>query len=309
MDFKWIPNSGVFINKDNSIVFKGNEKEYTRQDGETDVSAEFGELLIDKNFSGGTITAEIEFEEISDRSTAQIIIYYYANPAELNVVTVGLSPRFSMFEVREFVDKKWNLIAASGDARNLEAKRKYILTVNITGSLIHLLVDGISVLTTNLPYTLPQTQVGMWCQDYKDIIIHDFQVETVAPKAFVVMEFSGLYNDLYTDVIKRVCEEFGVEAVRADDFYNTGLIISDIIEQIIESKVIIAEITPTNANVYYEVGYAHALNKPTILLAQKGTKLPFDVSPFRVLFYENNITGTLKLEEGLKKHLIEVLFK
>jgi nucleoside 2-deoxyribosyltransferase len=103
---------------------------------------------------------------------------------------------------------------------------------------------------------------------------------------------------LYIDVIKDVCEKLGVEAVRADDTYTKGMIITDIINQINESKLIIADITPTNANVYYEVGYAHALNKPTILMAEKGTRLPFDISPFRVLFYENSIIGKSKIEEG-----------
>ena len=59
-----------------------------------------------------------------------------------------------------------------------------------------------------------------------------------------------------------------------------------------ESEFVIAEITPVNANVYYELGFAHAINKPTILLADRAIdKLPFDVSPFRVLFYENTIGG------------------
>jgi hypothetical protein len=45
------------------------------------------------------------------------------------------------------------------------------------------------------------------------------------------------------------------------------------------------------------------MGKPTILLAHKGTKLPFDVSPFRTLFYENSISGKQKVEIGLEKHL------
>ncbi|MFZ4476031.1 MAG: hypothetical protein ACOYPR_12610, partial [Saprospiraceae bacterium] len=81
------------------------------------------------------------------------------------------------------------------------------------------------------------------------------------------------------------------------------MILADITKQIYESKLIIAEISPVNANVFYEVGFAHALNKPTILIAEKSTKLPFDVSPFRTLFYENSIAGKKKIEEGLRKHI------
>ena len=65
----------------------------------------------------------------------------------------------------------------------------------------------------------------------------------------------------------------------------------------------IADISGVNANVYFEVGYALASKKPIILLAKKDTELPFDVSGFRVLFYEDSIGGKAKVEEGLRKHL------
>lgn len=85
------------------------------------------------------------------------------------------------------------------------------------------------------------------------------------------------------------------------------MIIQDISKHINESKFIIADISPINANVFYEVGYAHALNKPTILIAEKDTRLPFDVSSFRTLFYENTIGGKNKLENGLRKHIKAIL--
>jgi nucleoside 2-deoxyribosyltransferase len=104
-----------------------------------------------------------------------------------------------------------------------------------------------------------------------------------------------------------ICQEFGLEVIRADEEYGPGLIVADVARQIVESKVVIAEITPANPNVYYEVGFAHALNKPTILIAEKPTKLPFDVAPHRVLFYENSINGKARLEAGLRKHLHSIL--
>jgi len=121
------------------------------------------------------------------------------------------------------------------------------------------------------------------------------------------MQFSAPYNDVYSEVIKNVCDEEGMEVLRIDEETGPGLIIADIVKAIIDAKVIIAEISPNNANVFYEVGYAHALKKPTILIAEKGTKLPFDVSPFRTLFYENTIAGKNKLEKGLKKHIYSSL--
>ena len=71
------------------------------------------------------------------------------------------------------------------------------------------------------------------------------------------------------------------------------------------SAVIIADITPDNPNVFYEIGYAHALKKPTILLCDKALRdrLPFDVSGFRTIFYDNSIGGKRRVEEKLEVYL------
>ena len=95
--------------------------------------------------------------------------------------------------------------------------------------------------------------------------------------------------------------------VRADEVVGPGLVIGDIVREIATSQLLIADITPANPNVYFEVGYGIALGKPTILLAKKGTPLPFDVAGFRILFYEDTIDGKNRLEEGLGRHLDAIL--
>jgi hypothetical protein len=170
----------------------------------------------------------------------------------------------------------------------------------VLGSRVTLAVDDIDVAVKDLPFSLPQSQVGIYCRSRDAITVTDFRVETQRPNVFVVMQFSAPYNDLYSEVIRTVCKQLGFDVIRADEDYGPGIIIADVARQIYESAVIVADITPTNPNVYYEVGFAHALNKPTILMAEKGTKLPFDVSPFRTLFYENTINGKTKIEEGLR---------
>jgi nucleoside 2-deoxyribosyltransferase len=72
-----------------------------------------------------------------------------------------------------------------------------------------------------------------------------------------------------------------------------------IAQGIADAKVVIAEITPANQKVFYELGYAHALGKPTILLAERGKQPPFDISGYRVLFYNNTIAGKKQVQEGL----------
>ena len=121
---------------------------------------------------------------------------------------------------------------------------------------------------------------------------------------FVVMQFTEEFNVLYKDVIKPMCASYGYNVVRGDDFYTSGQIMDDVTQSIRASALIIADVTPDNANVFYEVGYAHAIGKPTILLSdRKRKRLPFDISGFRTLFYDNTIGGRAVVEARLKQHL------
>jgi len=165
-----------------------------------------------------------------------------------------------------------------------------------------LFVNDIQVATCI--HEVRQNQIQIAFSSSEEIIIKDFKVLKVKPKAFVVMQFSEEYNELFNEVIKPVCEDFGLECERADDYYTTNMIIEDIISSITSASVVVADITPDNPNVFYEVGYSHAISKPTILLCdKKRSKLPFDLSSFRTLFYDNTIAGKTQVENKLRKYL------
>jgi hypothetical protein len=85
------------------------------------------------------------------------------------------------------------------------------------------------------------------------------------------------------------------------------MIIDDIKKAIAEAKVIIAEITEPTENVFYELGLAHGMNKPTVLISKKDRELPFDISGYRCIIYENTVIGKDKLVELLKNHLEAIL--
>jgi nucleoside 2-deoxyribosyltransferase len=108
-------------------------------------------------------------------------------------------------------------------------------------------------------------------------------------------------------VIYPRAEALGLNVVRIDEVAGPGIVFEDIKRQIAEAKIVIAEITAPNQNVFYELGYAHALNKPTILLAQRGKELPFDIRSYRVIFYDDSIGGKPTLERSLQKHLEAIL--
>lgn len=298
MNIHWAPLLGDYKLHGNTLIYIGGSKEYH---GERTIA--IGNFIANRTFAGGHISAEIEFKKIDEYTGCEIIIYY--DPTTKFFVTAGLGTS-GLYAIRHF-QNQWFVHDSGGDRENLQANKKYYTKVSVTGSRVALNVNGVDVLSTHLPYQLDQSQVGLWCSSLSNINISNFEVHSEPAKAFIVMQFTPPYNELYEDVIERICSEFRLEAIRVDKVYGPGIILADIIKQITESKIIIAEITPENANVYYEIGYAHALGKPTILIAQKDTKLPFDVSPFRVLFYENSISGKRLVEEGLRKHIKAVM--
>lgn len=298
MAYKWMPVIGEFEEDNSDLIFKGAPTIMQNQEG-----SGVGLFICDQIFSGGAITAEIEFKGISEDSSCDIVIYY--NPENQSTVNIGLSSK-SLFSIRHFAGSQWQFHAIGGDGNNLRADRPYTMRVERYGSLVCQVVDEVVVLRTNLPFPLGHSQVGVQCVNKTDIIIRNFSVENICPKAFVVMQFSESYNDVYYEVIKSVCNELQIDVNRIDEAEGPGIIISDITRAINESDLVIADITPRNPNVFYEIGYAHALNKPTIFIAERGTDLPFDVSPFRTLFYENSIGGKRRLEEGLRKHILAI---
>jgi hypothetical protein len=298
MNYNWAPIIGDYKKTEGGIVFKGHVVTVNEQPAPA-----LGNFICDQSFGGGTISAEIEFTDVQTPSACELIVWF--DPSTRNFVSAGFG-QSALYTIRHFANR-WVDHAVAGDRKNLEAHRPYQVRVSVRGSLVNLTVDGVRVCSATLPFTIPQSQPGVWCQGVSEINIRNFTVERETPTVFVVMQFTTPFNELYDEVIRKVCSEFRLEAVRADETFGPGIIIADIAKQILDSKIIIADITPANPNVYYEVGYAHALNKPTILIAEKPTQLPFDVSPFRTLFYENSIRGKAKVEEGLRKHIQAIL--
>lgn len=300
-NYNWIALQGEFAHdgRTQQITFKGGAQESETAEGKQNV-ASTGRYLSDQRFTGGTISANVRFQAVDEDSACEIILGY--DPNDGSMITAGIGPGPNMFGIRRLERERWEVLASAGDRRNLKAGI-YKLSVGVVGSRVTLTVNGVDVCHAMVPVVWSTAQAGIWCRSRTQLTISGFKVESAPPKAFVVMQFSPDFNELYSDVVKRVCEENGVEAVRADEQFGPGLIIADITRQIREAQIVIAEISPVNANVYYEVGYAHALGKPTILIAERKTELPFDLSAFRTLFYDNSIGGKARVEEGLRKHI------
>ena len=104
---------------------------------------------------------------------------------------------------------------------------------------------------------------------------------------FVMQPFAQPLGSYYEKIFKPAIEKAGLQPVRADaEIFGTGKIIDQIWRGIKNAKVLIAELTTRNANVFYELGIAHALQKPVVLVAANEPDVPFDLKHIRVIYYD-----------------------
>ena len=116
------------------------------------------------------------------------------------------------------------------------------------------------------------------------------RASTEAPKetCFTIMPFGGWFDDYYESIYKKAIEDAGLAACRADDLYRPSTIVHDIWSYTQQAKLVLADLSGKNPNVFYELGLAHALAKPAILIAESIEDVPFDLRALRVLEYNKN---------------------
>ncbi|MBS9958313.1 nucleoside 2-deoxyribosyltransferase [Vibrio alginolyticus] len=120
------------------------------------------------------------------------------------------------------------------------------------------------------------------------------------PFVFVLMPFSSDFDDIYKLGIKEAAADVGAYAERLDEqIFNEGML-DRIFNQISKADIVVADMTDRNPNVFYEVGYAHALGKKIILLTKNSDDIPFDLKHQQHLVYEGSI---VRLKELLTNKL------
>lgn len=119
-------------------------------------------------------------------------------------------------------------------------------------------------------------------------------VTTPKPFVFVLMPFKDEFRDVYEVGIKQACTDAGAYSERLDEQIFEERMLERIYNQIAKADVIVADLTGQNPNVFYEVGYAHALGKRTILLTQRSEDIPFDLKHYNHIIYGGRIAEMKK---------------
>jgi hypothetical protein len=106
---------------------------------------------------------------------------------------------------------------------------------------------------------------------------------------FVMMPFASPIGTYYELIYKPAIEKAGLTPFRADtEIFATGKIMDQVWTGINAASVLVAELTTKNPNVFYELGIAHALKKPVVLVSSNEDDVPFDLKHIRVIYYDVN---------------------
>ena len=119
-------------------------------------------------------------------------------------------------------------------------------------------------------------------------------------QVFIISKFGDkIIDSAYEGVIKPLFEKYKINVVRVDKIQDSGKIDDQILSSIAESKYVLADLSSSRPNCYYETGFAHALGKTIILTIRKDESIHFDLAGYRFIQWETES----ELREELSKRI------
>lgn len=114
-------------------------------------------------------------------------------------------------------------------------------------------------------------------------------------------------NTVFEEVIKDVAQDYGYDCKRADHIDEPGIITNQVIGHIVESELVVADLTNKNPNVFYELAVRHAHEKPVIQILNKNQELPFDVATQRTIDIDlGNFSVTRRAKQQIGNQIEEI---
>ncbi len=113
------------------------------------------------------------------------------------------------------------------------------------------------------------------------------------------------HADLFLgSIVEPALEEFGLKVVRADKIGKPGMITAQVLEYILKSKLVIADLSFHNPNVFYELSLRHVCRLPTVQIIRRSDKIPFDLDQFRTI--QVDTTNIFTLVPNLQTYKAEI---
>jgi hypothetical protein len=266
---------------------------------------DYQRIIFDETFRDGTIAADIVIPQgdptaseaggsPSKEPRVGAIVFRFRDPK--NYYFAGIGAYSNKFFISRMIEGRGQKLVASGSSDSIEKGIPYRVEVRCSGNLFSLAFNNV-VLLQEFDNSFESGQWGL--QSWRTRVqFSNLATDSTPPKCFVIMPFASEFDDVFR-VIRETVEAHRYECIRADERYIVGTVMNDVNEQIEQADLIVADLTGRNPNVYYEVGYAAALRKPVIQIAQSADDLPFDVRHIRTFPYSTKILGDRKLARDL----------
>jgi len=219
----------------------------------------------------------------------------------LTALIVSISALFSAFNLQQRSRSKYDdehrraelsLMRESYERRISSLVSEMMATEQRWRDVNHLVVES--------QFTAAQSKSGPSNRDgfFTSFGINLSEVEQDSKLIFVLTPFAEDEQDVF-QAIKEVCVRNGFRCVRGDEENATGGILAHIVQTMARSRLVIANISTLNQNVFYELGIAQAMGKRSIIVSQTETDIPFDLTHQRIV--------TFRQEDELKAKLTEAL--
>lgn len=107
-------------------------------------------------------------------------------------------------------------------------------------------------------------------------------------------------------IIREALDEYDYEVKRADEMSEPGSITTQVIENVVESDLVIADLTNHNPNVFYELAIRHATGKPYIQLIESSQNIPFDIADLRTIDYNFDVSVAARTVTEIKNQVDKI---
>lgn len=229
----------------------------------------------------------------------------YVAPLMGLVLSVTLYFNVKMNQMaKKYDDYKLDRFRQDIEKQIAELAKELTVNENRFNSVNHLLIEAQNSYLKNR-FNAPGVAIG---ETNRFNFFSNIGVNPLSPiddyLVFVLTPFNEKYSSQY-ETIKKVVNEFGFKCTRGDDSNLSNNILGHIVQEIQKSRMVIANISGRNPNVFYELGIAHALGKPVVIVSESLADIPFDVNSNRILAFDDE----LDLSNKLKKWFVHSLAK